>query len=183
MVKCLPTMWETQVWSLCQEDLLEKEMALPGKSRSQRVGHNWVTSLSLWTNFRSSEGKESACNSGDQGSIPGSGRSLGGGHGNPFQYSCLENPHRQRNLAGYSPWGCTESDTTEQLHFHFTFTSPDTSTTEHHFHFGPDASFFLELLVVALHSFPEVYWTPSSLRGSSGFIYFSLFVVFMGFLR
>ena len=142
-----------------------------------------MTSLSLWTNFCSSEGKESACNSGDQGSIPGSGRSLGGGHGNPFQYSCLENPHRQRNLAGYSPWGCTESDTTEQLHFHFTFTSPDTSTTEHHFHFGPDASFFLELLVVALHSFPEVYWTPSSLRGSSGFIYFSLFVVFMGFLR
>ena len=130
-----------------------------------------------------SEVKASACNAGDLGSIPGSGRSLGGGHGNPFQYSCLENLHRQRNLAGYSPWGCTESDTTEQLHFHFTFTSPDTSTTEHHFHFGPDASFFLELLVVALHSFPEVYWTPSSLRGSSGFIYFSLFVVFMGFLR
>ena len=39
----------------------------------------------------------------------------GGGHGNPLQYSCLENPHRQRTLAGYSPWGCKESDTTEQL--------------------------------------------------------------------
>ena len=40
-------------------------------------------------------GKESACNSGatgDVGSIPGSGRPLGGGHGNPLQYSCLENP-------------------------------------------------------------------------------------------
>ena len=35
--------------------------------------------------------------------IPGSGRSPGGGHGNPVQYSCLENPHGQRNLAGYDP--------------------------------------------------------------------------------
>ena len=39
-----------------------------------------------------SDGIESACNVGDWGSIPGSGRSLGGGHGNPRQYSCLENP-------------------------------------------------------------------------------------------
>ena len=38
-----------------------------------------------------------------QGSIPGLGRSPGGGNGNPFQYSCLENPHGQRSLAGYSP--------------------------------------------------------------------------------
>ena len=40
-------------------------------------------------------GKESACNAGaagDMGLIPGSGRSPGGGHGNPLQYSCLENP-------------------------------------------------------------------------------------------
>ena len=40
----------------------------------------------------SSGGKESACNAGDPGSIPGLGRSPGGGHGNPLQYSCLENP-------------------------------------------------------------------------------------------
>ena len=39
-----------------------------------------------------SDGKESACNAGDLGSIPGLGRSPGGGHGNPLQYSCLENP-------------------------------------------------------------------------------------------
>ena len=39
-----------------------------------------------------SDGKESACNEGDPGSIPESGRSPGGGHGNPLQYSCLENP-------------------------------------------------------------------------------------------
>ena len=53
-----------------------------------------------------SAGKESACNAGDLGSIPGLGRSLGGGHGNPLQYSYLENPHGQRSLVGYSPWGC-----------------------------------------------------------------------------
>ena len=39
-----------------------------------------------------SDGKESACNAGDLGSVPGSGRSTGRGHGNPLQYSCLENP-------------------------------------------------------------------------------------------
>ena len=39
-----------------------------------------------------SDGKESACNAGDPGSIPGSGRSPGGGHGNSLQYSCLDNP-------------------------------------------------------------------------------------------
>ena len=49
------------------------------------------------------------------GSIPGLGRSSGGGIGNPLQYSCLENPHGQRSLAGYSPWGRKESDTTERL--------------------------------------------------------------------
>ena len=40
----------------------------------------------------SSDGKESACNAGDHGSIPKSGRSPGEGNGNPLQYSCLENP-------------------------------------------------------------------------------------------
>ena len=39
-----------------------------------------------------SDGKEFACNAGDQGSIPGLGRSPGEGNGNPLQYSCLENP-------------------------------------------------------------------------------------------
>ena len=43
----------------------------------------------------SSDGKESACNAGDLNSILGLGRSPGGGHGNPLQYSCLENPQRQ----------------------------------------------------------------------------------------
>ena len=63
-------------------------------------------------------GKELPTNAGDtrdRGLIPGSGRSPGGGHGNPLQYSCPENPHVQRSLMGYSPWGCKESDMTERL--------------------------------------------------------------------
>ena len=58
-------------------------------------------------------GKESACNTGDPDSVPGLGSSPGGEHGNPLQYSCLENPHGQRSLAGYSPWGCKELDMTK----------------------------------------------------------------------
>ena len=53
--------------------------------------------------------KKSACNAGDLGLIPGLRRSPGGGHGNPLQYSCLNNLHRQ------SSWGHQESDTTERL--------------------------------------------------------------------
>ena len=58
-------------------------------------------------------GKEPACNVGDLGSIPGLGRSHGGGHGNPLQYSCLENPHGQRYLVG--TLGHKELDMTERL--------------------------------------------------------------------
>ena len=54
-------------------------------------------------------------NVGDLDSLPGLGRSSGGGHGNSLQYSCLENPHGQRSLAGSSPRGRQESDTTERL--------------------------------------------------------------------
>ena len=43
------------------------------------------------------------------------GRSPGAGHGSPLQYFCLENPHVQRRLVGYSPWGHKELDMTEQL--------------------------------------------------------------------
>ena len=51
---------------------------------------------------------------GHMGLIPGSGRSPGAGNGNLLQYSCLGNP-MDRSLVGYSPWGCKESDATEQL--------------------------------------------------------------------
>ena len=69
-----------------------------------------------------SDGKVPACSAGDQGSIPGLGRSPGEGNGNPLQYSCLENSmdwEAPQSLLGYSPWGRKESDTTEQLHFRF----------------------------------------------------------------
>jgi len=51
------------------------------------------------------DGKESACNVGDLGLILGLGSFPGGGHGNPLQYSFLENPHGQKSLLNYSPWG------------------------------------------------------------------------------
>ena len=60
-----------------------------------------------------SDGKESPRNAGDLGSVPGLGRSPGGGHGDPLQYSCLENPCGQRSLVGYSPWGRKDLDTTD----------------------------------------------------------------------
>ena len=59
------------------------------------------------------DGKESACNAGDLGSIPGSVRSPGVGNGNPLQCSHLKNPHGQRSLEGYSPWNHKKSDTAE----------------------------------------------------------------------
>ena len=62
-----------------------------------------------------SDSKESDCKVGDQGSIPRVGKSPGGGHGDPLQYSCLENPHGQRSLVGYSPLGRKELGTTEGL--------------------------------------------------------------------
>ena len=74
MVKNLPAMQKTWVQSLGQEYPLEKEIAthsgFPGGS----------------------DGKASAYNVGDLGSVPGLGRSPGEGNGNPLQYSCLENP-------------------------------------------------------------------------------------------
>ena len=71
------------------------------------------------------DGKEFASNMGNLGSIPRLGRSPGGGHGNPLQYSCLENPHGLRSLAGYSPRGgrvrhdwATKHSTTRLTLFH-----------------------------------------------------------------
>ena len=60
--------------------------------------------LRLWNNSKSSVGKVCTCNAGDLGSIPGLGRSPGEGKFYPLLYSGL-----------YSPWGCKELDTTEQL--------------------------------------------------------------------
>ena len=84
------------------------------------VSHSWWLS-----------GKESTCNAGakgDVGSIPGSGRFPGGRHGNPVQYSCLENP-MDRRLVGYSltglrrighdwgDWACTHHVSHRKVHW------------------------------------------------------------------
>ena len=79
-VKNLPVTQVTRVQSLGQEDPLDKEM----------VTHSRILA---WRGFPdSSVGKESTHNAGDLGLIPWLGRFPGGGHGNPFQHSCLENP-------------------------------------------------------------------------------------------
>ena len=61
-----------------------------------------------------SDGRETGCNAGDLGSIPGSGRSPGGGHGNPVQYSCLENP-MNRGAWWAIVYRVAESDITEAI--------------------------------------------------------------------
>ena len=65
---------------------------------------------STWGFLGSSAGKESTCNAGDLGSIPELGRFPEVEHGNPLQYSCLENLQGHRNLVSYSPWGRKESE-------------------------------------------------------------------------
>ena len=83
-------MQETPVRFLGQEDLLEKEQA----------------TRSIFIGFPSeSAGKESACNAGDKGSVPGLERSPGGGHGYPLQYSCLENPQWTEEPGGLQSMG------------------------------------------------------------------------------
>ena len=62
------------------------------------------------------DGKESICNEGNLCSMPGLGQSPGGRHGNPLQYSCLENPHGHKSLEGYHPQGHKVSGMTERLH-------------------------------------------------------------------
>ncbi|CAI9151880.1 unnamed protein product [Rangifer tarandus platyrhynchus] len=64
-----------------------------------------------------SAGKESACNTGDLGSIPGLGRAPGEGNGNPLQCSCLENP-MDRGAWQAQSMGSQEPDTTWQLKHH-----------------------------------------------------------------
>ena len=69
------------------------------------------------------DGKESACNAGDRGSIPGSGRCAGGGHGYPLHSSCLENP-MDRGAWGATVHGVANSQTRlSDEHFHSQETS------------------------------------------------------------
>ena len=72
-------------------------------------------SVTTDTSSYSSDGKDTACNAGDQGLIPGLGRSLEEGSSNPLQCSCLENSMDKGSLVGYHPQGHKESQTTEEL--------------------------------------------------------------------
>ena len=83
-----------------------------GREDPMEKGYSTHSSI-LGLPLGDSDGKESSYSAGDLGLISGVGRSPGGGHGNPLQYSCLENLHGQRSLVGYSPWGRKELDMTE----------------------------------------------------------------------
>ena len=107
---------------------------------------SWGTIIDRWLSFKGklgtpfrihpwslgfpggSDGKESACHAGDLGLIPGLERSSGGGHGNPLQYSCLENP-MDRGAWWATARGVTESDMTEQLSMTALAASPPCSQT------------------------------------------------------
>ena len=71
--------------------------------------HAGPSGLPWWLSIK--ESASNAGDAGDLGSVPGWGRSLGGGHDNPLQYSCLEKPMDRE--AWWAPWGCKESDTTD----------------------------------------------------------------------
>ena len=81
MVKNLLAMQETPVQFLGRKDPLRRDR---------------IPTLVFMSFPSGSDGKESTCNAGDLSSIPALGRSPGGGHGNPLQYSCLENPMDRR---------------------------------------------------------------------------------------
>ena len=95
----------------CLENSMDRgalRATVPAVTESQTRQHARLPSHQGFPS--ASDSKESTSNVGDTGLIPGSGRSLGGGNGNPLQYSCHEN---SMSLAGYSPWGGKESGTTE----------------------------------------------------------------------
>ena len=88
--------------------ILDKVFSSLRQNQGEKGQWQWVLHEAVCIQFVSLVAqlvKVSACNSEDLDSIPGLGRSLGGGHGNPLQYSCLANPHEQRTLVGYRPWG------------------------------------------------------------------------------
>ena len=105
----------TQNWVQC---LVRKRTLSNLHNKPNQIGEIPELHFNIWQQGfpGSSAGKKkSTYNAEDPSSIPGLGRSPGGGHDNPFHYSCLENPHGQRSLVGYSPWGCKELDKTEWL--------------------------------------------------------------------
>ena len=100
---------EVQLTRVLCEEVKMKKKTLPWTLSLQEVSFTtlWLTSWTIFLNPKNNvlprwlSGKESACDAGDAGSIPGWGRSPGGKHNNPFQYSCLE------NLMDWGAWQAT----------------------------------------------------------------------------
>ena len=102
--------------------------------------------------FGGSDGRESACSAGDLGSIPGSGRSPGGGDGNPLQYSCLENP------MGRGAWQATVHGVTKswtRLSNFIFFLSPVKGDACHTFNqdLGDSAPLNCSLIILQIQQF------------------------------
>ena len=106
MVKNLPAVQETWVRSLGWED-------------SPGGWHGNPLQYFLGGFPGGSDGKASACNAGDPGSIPGLGRFPWRRKWQPTPVLLPRKFHGWKSLVGYSPWGHEESDMTERLHFHF----------------------------------------------------------------
>ena len=109
---------------------------------------NYSPSIFFYFHFLVAEMvKRTACNAGDPVLIPRWGRSPGGGHDNPLQYSCLENPHGQRSLTGYSSWGHKEPvGTIEWLMLSLSFMAPQFSSI-----FTPYVSISKKYCVLSLY--------------------------------
>ena len=112
----MESVWPTGHWNGPRRPLGKWGLCTSPSGRNVNFEQHQLARPQHPENCWGSDGKASACNAGDQGSIPGSGRSPGEGTGNPLQYSCLKKFHGQRSLVGYNPWGCKESDITERLY-------------------------------------------------------------------
>ena len=100
-------------WKLCQD--CESRVGFVCFLNSLGLGGLGYHSLVLEACLGAKDGTESACNAGDLGSIPRSGRSPGEGTGLLTPVSLPGKSHGQGSLVGYSPWGRKESDMTERL--------------------------------------------------------------------
>ena len=108
------TLYENHCWFLKRSYFADKGPY--SQSRGFSNSHVWMWLRAMvfpegtYGFLGGSVGEESACNVGDLGFCPWAGEIPWRKHGNPLQYSYLENSHGQRSLVGYSSWGNKESD-------------------------------------------------------------------------
>ena len=108
-----------QISLLTRDKILDQANIVESLEIHQHLMMNWLTFWNLfalrWGCPGSSDGKESACNTGGLGLIPGLGRSPGEGNSYPLPVFLYGEFHGQRSVVDYSPWGPKESDTTKLL--------------------------------------------------------------------